>query len=121
MRRTTIITLAFAVASLAGPAWADPSGDDADGARSSPVCDRDVSSPDAPRSCPRESGVIDHLPDSFFIGGGGVGPQVVETGGGEQVWVHAAGGGSASGSASASATASASVRVNVRAGTRGRW
>jgi hypothetical protein len=106
---------------LAGAAWACPPGDDRDEAAQTdrpaacagvePASDRDR------RPC--ETGVIEHLPDSFFIGGGGVGPQGWDAAGGGRVWVYAAGGASAT--ASAHASASASVRVSVSAHSHRRW
>jgi len=103
---------------IGGAAQACPPGDERDSVAPVAACD-EARGPRGRSDCPAESGVIDHLPDSFFVGGGGVGPQVVDYGGGEHVWVHAAGGASAS--AQASASASASVRVSVSVRAHGRW
>lgn len=98
-------------AMIAGGAWAAP--DDGRGrSEAARVCGDDA------RACPADTGVIDPLPDSFFEGGGGVGPQVVEGSGGYAVWVRGAG----SGAARSQVQATAAVRVNVEARThvRGR-
>ena len=130
MRQSTLPRLAFALAlaattGLAGAAWACPPDDDRDAsvqtdrAATCEGVEREHESDRARGRC--EPGVIDHLPDSFFIGGGGVGPQAWEAGGGERVWVYAAGGASATASASAHASASASVRVSVGAHAHRHW
>ncbi len=122
MRRPIVLSLVLAAMALAGAARACPAGDGRDASGPVATCD-DARDSHARSDCPTESGVIDHLPDSFFVGGGGVGPQFVEGGGGEHVWVH--GGSEASGSASAQASASASasvrVSVSVHGRGRGRW
>ena len=115
MRRSIVLSLAIAAMAFCGTAVAEPMRDRA-GASQTPACEDPRGAPDR-NDCPSEPGVIDHLPDSFFIGGGGVGPQVVEGGGGEHVWAYAAGGASAS----ARASASASVRVSVQVHAHRRW
>ena len=121
MRRSIVLSLAIAAMAFCGTAVAEPMRDGA-GEAPQPACDDPRAAPDR-NNCPAEPGVIDHLPDSFFVGGGGVGPQVVEAGGGEHVWAYAAGGASASAGASARASASASVSVRARVSgrARGRW
>lgn len=68
------------------------------------------SAPAPVRRCPPGGGEI-HLPDSFFIGGGGVGPEMVWIGGGGGYWI-AGGTAYAGGFASAYARAGSSVRVS---------
>ena len=115
MRRSLGHSLALAVAAtLAGAAVADPA-DDTVAPRPKLVCDKSTVSRDGP-DCAAEPAVIDHLPDSFFSGGGGVGPQEVEGGRRAYVWVRAEGGTSAD--AAVRASVFARVRVVSRTWTR---
>lgn len=66
--------------------------------------------------CPPGVGEI-HLPDSFFIGGGGVGPVMAWVGGGGGYWAVGTTA-RAGGVASAYARAASSVRVSGGAGQR---
>ena len=95
---------------MAGAAWAAPNAGTGGFQAASAAC------PDDARSCPPEAGVIDRLPDSFFEGGGGVGPQGVDHDGGYAIWVRAGGSAAARGRVAAAATARVSIatRVHVR-------
>ena len=111
MRRSIALCLALAAATLASPAWAGPDGDDRGADAAVAACRAD----DAQTGCPGDTGVIDHLPDSFFVGGGGVGPQGAEVGGSDHVWVHAAGGAFAGARVSAGARTNVSVSIRAHA------
>jgi hypothetical protein len=115
MRSILVLSLALAAITAAGPCRADPWDRDTSAA----TCRQDGDRRDDDTRCVADTGVIDHLPDSFFIGGGGVGPQAAETYERGRVWVYGSGSASAGAHATASASASASVRVSVRVRTGG--
>jgi hypothetical protein len=108
--------LALAAATMiAGAAWAGP---ESDSSRGEGACRDTARSASDQSGCRADAAVIDHLPDSFFVGGGGVGPQVMDHGGGYAVWVHATG--SAAAHAEAEATAAARVSAQAHSHIRAR-
>jgi hypothetical protein len=115
MRSILVLSLALAAMTTAGSCRADPSDRD----NAAATCQQGGDRHDDDARCAPETGVIDHLPDSFFIGGGGVGPQVAETYESGRVWVYGSGEAAAGAHATASASASASVHVSVRVRTGG--
>jgi hypothetical protein len=121
LRPSVLIASSLLIALAAAPlAWADgPPGEAGAGARVWSA-EREWSTQQANAAETADDGVIDALPDTFFVGAGGVG---AASGAGYDGYAHvyawAGGAANASATARASALVSASVSVTGGVGARG--